>query len=619
MGREKDPNKQLIEAVRKRDVEAVKRLLEQKANPKTTTDERHWRKLTPLHLAAEDGSLEIAKLLLDHGANIAAQDSSKRTPLDRAADHGHPDVVKLLVERGADAAGRLDAWFDGNSGTNLLLWAVGMQRPDLVALAVKAGIDIECEGKLWQRPTHYAARNGDIPTLEVLLDAGADLEAMGYEARPPLFQAMAEGQLETALWLIERGANVGHVDRDGVTLLHVAAEAGHTDLVRMLLDSGLDPAAADQYDQTALYHTVDHGHPDIANMLLDLGMPLDKKGLNNRTILHEAAGCCPSVVARLLELGADITARNHRNRTPLHEAASYGRSDVIVALLDAGADIEAADNDGQTPLHHAVERQKHDAARTLIARGAAVDARANGRTPLETAVRNKDRPMMELLQEASPVTTGAGNSLEDQFLLDATARGDWNRVYLLVERARVDTCDGQGRTPLHLAAMSGCVDTIKLLLQHGADYAAVDDDGKVPADLAKTKKVKKLLEKPRRFRPGVEQIRRGLRIGSSDEEVAAIVKQLRTKASLRATVTRWEIAAMEMRGGEDAAWIVQAAKEAREEAGVVELQECACGRDTLVTRKRSVLHGNPASPAADTDVEFDCVCLSCGRPSSYSV
>ena len=59
---------------------------------------------TPLHLAASNGSLEIARLLIEAGANKdqrRTEDGS--TPLHVAAEEGHLDLVRLLIESGADS------------------------------------------------------------------------------------------------------------------------------------------------------------------------------------------------------------------------------------------------------------------------------------------------------------------------------------------------------------------------------------------------------------------------------------------------------------------------------------------------------------------------------------
>ena len=57
---------------------------------------------TPLHLAADGGSVEVASALLDAGAPPSARNGSGLTPLHIAALMGRVDVARLLLARGAD-------------------------------------------------------------------------------------------------------------------------------------------------------------------------------------------------------------------------------------------------------------------------------------------------------------------------------------------------------------------------------------------------------------------------------------------------------------------------------------------------------------------------------------
>ena len=57
---------------------------------------------TPLHLASQNGHLKAACKLIDHGADITAQNSNGDTPLHRASYMGQVDVTRMLLEHGAD-------------------------------------------------------------------------------------------------------------------------------------------------------------------------------------------------------------------------------------------------------------------------------------------------------------------------------------------------------------------------------------------------------------------------------------------------------------------------------------------------------------------------------------
>jgi ankyrin repeat protein len=57
---------------------------------------------TPLHYASEFDKIEIAKLLLEAGADLEAKDKDGLTPLHLASQWNHIQIAKLLIERGAD-------------------------------------------------------------------------------------------------------------------------------------------------------------------------------------------------------------------------------------------------------------------------------------------------------------------------------------------------------------------------------------------------------------------------------------------------------------------------------------------------------------------------------------
>jgi ankyrin repeat protein len=58
--------------------------------------------MTPLHLASFQGHEEVARLLIEHSADMTAQNKYGLTPLHLASQEGQVDVTCLLIECGAD-------------------------------------------------------------------------------------------------------------------------------------------------------------------------------------------------------------------------------------------------------------------------------------------------------------------------------------------------------------------------------------------------------------------------------------------------------------------------------------------------------------------------------------
>ena len=65
-----------------------------------------------LHRAAEENRADIARALIDRGAEVDARDEDGRTPLHRAASNNSLDVARMLIDRGANTDGKDLSWMD---------------------------------------------------------------------------------------------------------------------------------------------------------------------------------------------------------------------------------------------------------------------------------------------------------------------------------------------------------------------------------------------------------------------------------------------------------------------------------------------------------------------------
>ena len=98
----------LHRAARENRVDIARALIDRGAE----VDARNENGWTPLHWAAWDNSLEVARLLLDRGAEIDARNELGNTPLYWATWGNSLDVARLLIERGANTDGIDLSWMD---------------------------------------------------------------------------------------------------------------------------------------------------------------------------------------------------------------------------------------------------------------------------------------------------------------------------------------------------------------------------------------------------------------------------------------------------------------------------------------------------------------------------
>lgn len=78
-------------------LQIARALLEQGANP----DLRQAGEFTPMHSAAQNGQREMIELLIEYDANLNPKSAEGKTPLDLAQENGHLQVVEMLREHGA--------------------------------------------------------------------------------------------------------------------------------------------------------------------------------------------------------------------------------------------------------------------------------------------------------------------------------------------------------------------------------------------------------------------------------------------------------------------------------------------------------------------------------------
>ena len=88
---------------------------------------RETMKLTPLASAMATAQIEIAKTLIEHGANVNAKAASDLTPLHTAAARGNIEAAKLLLKNGADINATT------TDGKKPIVYAEERNHPEMVA------------------------------------------------------------------------------------------------------------------------------------------------------------------------------------------------------------------------------------------------------------------------------------------------------------------------------------------------------------------------------------------------------------------------------------------------------------------------------------------------------
>jgi len=217
---------------------------------------------TPLSLASRLGHSEVARVLLEHGADAKIRDILDYSPLDRASC-GNVDVVQVLLEHRVDV---------NSSGKNRRVTALhlvsGCGEVEIARLLLANGADVNAKQRDNQTPLHWAINDG---VARVLLEYGADPTTRDSKHRTPLHRVLQGSHAEVARVLLENGVDANTRDYKNRTPLHVASELGLLDSVRLLLQHSADIHARDDEGRTPFRYASERGAQSIMQLLLEHG------------------------------------------------------------------------------------------------------------------------------------------------------------------------------------------------------------------------------------------------------------------------------------------------------------------------------------------------------------
>lgn len=271
-----------------------------------------WSNEIPLFRAAESGSVECIRLLLDAGADVRTRDSSKRTAMYFA---GSVEIVRALMQ---------------------------------------AGLPLEDADEYGWSPLVNAFSDG--PSAEhrvrALIEAGANLNATHDRGYTVFMSAVGSGRYPVLLrLLVAAGADPHAISEFGFNAFHAAIDVN-----------------GEANDEASVRDTLGY--------LKEIGVNLEQRSSGNQTPLARAIQSGTETEVRVLcELGADVNAVCHKHECggeacgrvdrPLlfHAANGVGvHKDVKTeALLRAGANPLVQDADGFTPLMLVVAELCQDA------------------------------------------------------------------------------------------------------------------------------------------------------------------------------------------------------------------------------------------------------------------
>ena len=288
---------------------------------------------TALLNASKDGHSECVGLLLRHDPNLELKDNTwGQSALAWAAENGYLDVAKLLVEAGSDIHSR------ALGGRTTVAFAVELDDPGVLEAMIEHPSKDTKDGRFRTHAAEEAIWYRCSPGCdeEAAIGNEAYLEALDKDGRTVLSWAAERGDMDELRVLGTKHLNWDLPDDIGRTPLSWAAERGTAEAVRFLLDDQRKVAidSKDENDRTPLSWAATNKTQEarkIVKALLEWPAAVNVDGTHSKSGAPEkggkAAGKAP------LWKGAMADSKDKSGRTPLSWAAECGYVAVVEELL----------------------------------------------------------------------------------------------------------------------------------------------------------------------------------------------------------------------------------------------------------------------------------------------
>ena len=320
-------------------------------------------------IATSEGYLDLLRLTLAHGAKVDDKDSWNGTGLIRAAERGHALVVGELLRAGInrDHINRIGyqaiheaVWLGDDTpeyATTVRVLAAGgveldRRSPSAELTPLEMARQIGPTGAAGiletitsaARPADpdaallQAAEVGDANAVAIALRAGANIEARDAHDRTALLLAATYDQIPVANVLVAMGASPNALDDRHDTPWLVTGVTGSVAMLEALLPANPDLKIRNRFGGLSPIPASERGHIDYVRRVVLTGVDLNHVNDLGWTALLEAV---------ILGDGG-----------PNHQ-------EVVQILLAAGADRDIADRAGVSALQHAEQRGQNEVARLL--------------------------------------------------------------------------------------------------------------------------------------------------------------------------------------------------------------------------------------------------------------
>lgn len=323
-------------------------------------DVRNKSNKTPFWKACRYGQKEIARMLLNSGADINHTDDRGRTPIYMAVKHDHEDTVKYVLKHEPDLN------IQDTAGETALFQSVKKYFTDTTRMLLEACIDLNIQNNNGETSLYMAAKYNHFETFELLLDNGADPNIVTDEDKSILFFLFNNHYMyEFRKFIKLETVDLNMTNKDGKTILYELCddlpdnlnEEQRSDLILELIHLGADVSIKSNEGITPFEAALKNHQFNVVGLFyvnnISHTIPERKRDM---LLLKSTRIDVVEYSELFLFLCKDVNVSNSRRRTALYYATIRNDIELVAMLLSRGANPHLTDMEENTPYEIAKRR-----------------------------------------------------------------------------------------------------------------------------------------------------------------------------------------------------------------------------------------------------------------------
>lgn len=418
---------------------------------------------TSLMLACSAGNVTLFKELFEaQKSTLEEEDLDGETVLFYALSAESWPIMELLITNGANVN------HQDKYGTTVFMQSALKEKKEYYALLKQAKPDLKLKNNNGQNIISFLMDSKSYAANEILEmnSLGASMDVRSTQGETMGFYAMGASSMEILIRLKNSGLSLDAFDSSGHR-----PNCENMEVLKFAISNGCNPNREDTWGDSYLSKALKENDTELALFLIRNGADVNWKKRDEPIVFEMVKTNNFNGLQILVENGAKINVSDRSGETLMNKAESEGNEAIVTYLKSRGA------------------KNKKELAEMEIVRAREI-------AQLDQLIADKNMSEVIALMEKYPDLMLSKKQVSGLAIL-SVEKTNLTLLQRLIEKEGMNinqALNFQEQNLLHIAAGTGNLDLVRLLINKGADYKKKDAYDKFPIDYAKSKEVKKYLK-----------------------------------------------------------------------------------------------------------------------------